>query len=65
MYQTTYQNETGSRKVIISANSETGPFTSRLYVGHGEIATSIVKTAKTLTGAHKQARRMLRNADNA
>lgn len=51
--------EQGSRQVIISANTEQGPFTSRLYVNYGETATQVVRKAKTLKGAEKQAKKML------
>lgn len=51
--------EQGSRQVKISANTDEGPFTSRLYVDNGEMATTVVKNAKTLKGAEKQAQDML------
>lgn len=49
----------GSREVVISANTGAGPFSSRLYVNHGETATLETAKAKTLKGAEKQAERML------
>jgi hypothetical protein len=49
----------GSRKVIITANSQEGPFYLRLWVNNGDTATTIASKAKTLSGALKQADRML------
>lgn len=57
MFQQTIKN--GSREVIISANTEAGPFSIRLYVNNGETATLVSAKAKTLAGATKQARKML------
>jgi hypothetical protein len=62
--------ERGSRVAVISANTEQGPFSTRLYVNcqmavqGGPVllsgtATLTVKQAKTLKGAHKQAAEML------
>lgn len=53
------QITSGTRVVIISANSIAGPFTSRLYVNSGETATLQSRKAKTLAGAEKQARALL------
>jgi hypothetical protein len=49
----------GSREVIISANTPAGPFSSRLYVNNGETATLVTAKAKSLKGAEKQAQKML------
>lgn len=56
-----YQEQISEQQavVIISANSESGPFTSRLYVDYGELSTTVTANAKTLKGARKQAQRML------
>ena len=51
--------EQGSRQVVISANTEQGPFTSRLYVNSGETATSMSKKAKSLKGARRQALKLM------
>jgi hypothetical protein len=57
MFQTSIKK--GSREVIISANTDAGPFSSRLYVNNGETATLVAAKAKTLKGARKQAEKML------
>jgi hypothetical protein len=52
----------GTRQVVIATNDNdglVGPFWSRLYVNNGETATLTHKTAQTLTGARKQAAKML------
>lgn len=49
----------GSRVAVITANTEAGPFSTRVYVDQGRTATLTVKKAKTLAGARKQAREML------
>lgn len=53
----------GSRVAIISANQSDGPFSTRLYVNNGETATLIYRKAKTLAGAEKQAREMVRQSN--
>jgi hypothetical protein len=60
MFQKTIKE--GSRQVIISANTIEGPFTSNLYVNHGEDITLIRRKAQTLKGAEKQAAKMLEDA---
>jgi hypothetical protein len=55
----------GSREVIISANTPDGPFSSRLYVNcnsrdaSSEPSMGPAAKAKTLKGAEKQAAKML------
>jgi hypothetical protein len=49
----------GSRKVIITANSQEGPFSLRLWVNNGETATLVSGKTKTLAGAIRSANRML------
>jgi hypothetical protein len=44
---------------IITANTESGPFSTRLYVNNGETATLQIKNAKTVMGAERQAAEML------
>lgn len=50
----------GSRVVIITANTDAGPFSVRLYVNGGETATLQTGKAKTKAGAEKIAHRLLR-----
>lgn len=57
MFQETISK--GSREVVISANSDAGPFTTRLYVDFGNVATLVTRKAKTLKGARRQAEDML------
>lgn len=47
----------GTRIVITSANTEAGPFDSRLYVNRGATATLVAATHKTLKGATAWARK--------
>jgi hypothetical protein len=47
----------GTRKVHITANSAAGPFSSRLYVNRGEIATLTAAKHKGLQGALRWARK--------
>jgi hypothetical protein len=47
----------GTKVVVIVIQGD--GFRSRLYVNNGETATLMVKTAKTLKGAEKQANEML------
>jgi hypothetical protein len=49
----------GNRKVIITANSQEGPFYLRLWVNSGETATLVSGKVTTLAGALKKAKRML------
>jgi hypothetical protein len=49
----------GSRSAVISANTESGPFSIRLYFDYGKSAGYQSKTAKTIAGARKIAKRML------
>ncbi len=49
----------GARLAIITANDACGPFTTRLYVNHGQTATTMVRKATTLKGARKQAAGLL------
>lgn len=49
----------GSRVAVISANESSGPFTTRVFVDNGNVATLTVKKAKTIERARKQARQML------
>jgi len=51
--------KSGSRVAVISANESTGPFSIRLYVDNGNVATLTVKKAKTIAGARKIAQQML------
>jgi len=48
----------GSRLAIITANDEEGPYSTRIYVNHGQTATTQSAKAKTLKGAKKQAARL-------
>ena len=49
----------GNRVVIISANNNNGPFSVRLYVDYGNVATLVTSKTKTLNGAHQSAQRMI------
>jgi len=58
MFEQTVWDLLRTRCAIISANDESGPFTTRLYVDKGNTATLTVKKAKTLKGAQRQAAKM-------
>ena len=49
----------GKWQVVITANTDAGPFRSRLYVNHGLTPTIERAEHKTLTGATAWARRIL------
>lgn len=49
--------QAGTRHVVTSANTDAGPFSSRLYVNRGNTATLTAATHKTLKGATKWARK--------
>ena len=51
------------REVHICANTEAGPFRSRLYLEHGNIGSTQHAEHKTLAGAEKWAKRVLRGEE--
>ena len=49
----------GSRHVVTSANTDQGPFESRLYVNRGNTATQVSAKHKSLNGAAKWAQKVV------
>ena len=49
----------GKISAVITANTEAGPFYSRLWLNSGETASLISAKAKTLKGARTQAQGMI------
>lgn len=47
------------KQVVITANDEQGPFTSRLYVNNGATATLLNRKSRSLEAAKRQAKKML------